>query len=120
MIDAAGNPVEGVRIGLVRHSGQSGYDSGIFTKTDNNGRFAFKEPVLAGDEVEKQSLSLVITKDGYAGFDSRKIALEKKASPLIDLATFTLQPAQSCRFAWSTRTTSRSRAPWSNLVTRTP
>ena len=95
MIDVAGNPVEGVRIGLVRGSGQSGYDSGIFTTTDNDGRFAFKEPLPEEGEVEKQSLRLVITKDGYAGFDSRKIPLEKKASPLIDLATFTLQPAQS-------------------------
>ena len=81
VIDVAGNPVEGVRIGLVRGSGQSGYDSGIFTTTDNDGRFAFKEPLPEEGEVEKQSLRLVITKDGYAGFDSRKIPPRKESVP---------------------------------------
>ena len=95
VVDAAGSPVKGVRIGLVRESGNSGGDSGIFTKTDNDGQFAFKEPVPWQDEVEKQSLSLVITKDGYSGFDSRSIPLKEKVSPTINLGTFTLQPAQS-------------------------
>ena len=94
VVDAAGNPVEAVRVGaaLATPSGGSG-DTAEFATTDKDGRFALK--LTMPESKEKHHLMLVITKDGYAGFDSPKIAMPKEATPVVEVGKFVLQTGQS-------------------------
>ncbi len=87
--DKTGKPLEAVRIGaaLGRLGGGSSVTDSSAT-TDVDGRFLLS--VELSPERSKEVLQLVITKDGYAGFDSPRIDLPDKTSAAIDVGTYTL------------------------------
>ncbi len=94
IVDAAGKPIAAVRVGSAIGSsdGSSGVTKSVAT-TDTDGQFVLNVPM---PEASKEShLILIVTKDGYAGFDSPRIRLPKKVSRVIDVGKLTLQPGQS-------------------------
>ena len=93
IFDVAGNPLDAVRVGsAVGSSGGSG-DTGIFTTTGADGRFILN--LEMPESKQKHHLRLIITKDGYAGFDSPRVDFSHKASAVIDLGKFTLRRGHS-------------------------
>ncbi len=71
-----------------------GGDTGSEATTDRDGRFLLK--VTTGSDQDRE-LNLIITKDGYASFDSPTTKVPKQPAGVIDLGQFTLQPGRSAR-----------------------
>jgi beta-lactamase regulating signal transducer with metallopeptidase domain/thiol-disulfide isomerase/thioredoxin len=96
IVDAAGSPFEGVRVGVVRGIEKGGSaDTSKSEITDRDGRFVVKLKMNANGEPEGAFIELVISKEGYASFDTRKIYFPKQAGPAIDVGTLSLYPGQS-------------------------
>lgn len=97
VIDVDGNPLSGVRVGVVSgmQGGGSG-DTGEATKSKLDGRFEFDIPLFEynNQSVENQQFSVVLTKDGFAGIDTHSIDVSKEFPP-IDFKTLTLRPGYS-------------------------
>ena len=86
--DAVGVP--GATVGIVFHSGGGSAAGGIETVTDKDGRFSLDVPQIS----KAERISLTVTCDGYAGFDTEPIKLAKPAERRIDAGKITL-PAES-------------------------
>jgi thiol-disulfide isomerase/thioredoxin len=93
IVDEGGAPVEAVRVGLVTGSDTGSGDTRIFATTDERGRFELDAPIQ--DSKQKHWVNLVVTKEGYASFDSRHFDIPQKASDAIDCGKLTLPPACS-------------------------
>ncbi len=91
IVDSQDKPLAGVRVGVVLGiRGGGGGDTGVFDMTDDDGRFQLSVGVPKSKQ--KRTFSLVITGDGYAGFDSPTVDLPTKLSEVIDVGEFTLGP----------------------------
>ena len=90
IVDADGKPLEAVRVGAAIGSagGGSGVTDSVAT-TGQDGRFVLS--MTKRESKDPLQLSLVITKDGYASFDSSTIDLPAKASAVVDVGQFTLR-----------------------------
>jgi thiol-disulfide isomerase/thioredoxin len=94
IVDAAGDPIEGVRVGSAIGSSAGGSSvTDDVAETDQDGQFSLN--LTMPESKKNMHLMLVITKDGYAGFDSRKIDLPTTSAAVIDVGQFTLQAGQS-------------------------
>jgi thiol-disulfide isomerase/thioredoxin len=90
VVDKAGHPLAGVRIGasLGIAGGGSG-DTAKSTQSGNNGRFKLRIPIPKASN--RLYASLILNKEGYAAQDSSRVFLATPPSP-IDSGTMTLQP----------------------------
>lgn len=91
VVDAAGKPIGGVRVGTAIGivSGGSA-ESPAVANTDAEGRFRLEVPL--NDSAHGCVLNFVFNKPGYASADSRRIPLPKKQVQTIDAGKFTLKP----------------------------
>jgi beta-lactamase regulating signal transducer with metallopeptidase domain/thiol-disulfide isomerase/thioredoxin len=90
VVDADGKPLEGVRVGAaISSAGEGGSVTDRVATTGNDGRFVLSTTTHESKNTRK--LSLVITKDGYASFDSPRIDFPAKPSVAINAGKFTLQ-----------------------------
>jgi beta-lactamase regulating signal transducer with metallopeptidase domain/thiol-disulfide isomerase/thioredoxin len=110
IIDADGKPLEGVRVGTAISSAGGGGVTDSVAKTGQDGRFVLSVPL--GESKNALQLSLVITKDGYASFDSQKIALPAKPSEAIDVGQLSLRDGCAIRV----RTVDESGKPLAGAV----
>ncbi len=98
VVDRDDHPLEGVLVALVYHSGQgsgmSGEDEHV--KTDKEGRFLFPSILRMDFDNKPIRLSLRVTKDGYAGIDSRTFLFQPGEADVPQAAeTVRLEPGVS-------------------------
>ncbi|QDV50481.1 M56 family metallopeptidase [Gimesia fumaroli] len=97
VVDAEGKPLTEVRVGVVSgtQGGGSG-DTGVSTKSALDGSFSLDFPIYdyGNQAADKLQFSVVLTQKGYAGMDSRSIAVSKNFVP-IDFKTLTLNRGYS-------------------------
>lgn len=93
IVDAQGAALADVRIGsAVGTRGGSSEWIGV-ANTDAEGWFLLRIPLV--ESPEEQQLTLVITKDGYAAFDSPSISVPRRAGAAIDTGRFVMQKGRS-------------------------
>ncbi len=89
VVDADGIPLGNVRVGSMLGTSAGGGITPDATTTGKDGRFTLS--VEMPDTKEAVYFSLVITKDGYASFDSPRIDMPAKPSPAIDVKKLTMR-----------------------------
>ncbi len=94
IVDADGKPLEGVRVGCATSTanGAGGVGREV-ARTDADGQFNLIRGWFQSADVHY--LQLVLTKDGYAAFDSPRIELPKQAGEPIEVGQITMQPGHS-------------------------
>jgi len=85
IVDVHGDGIEGASLAIAFHSKGGSATSRITATTDNTGRFAVGVPQLRAD----QKVSLVVTRDGYAGMDTEPMDLA-----ISDLGIADVEPIQ--------------------------
>jgi thiol-disulfide isomerase/thioredoxin len=93
IVDETGKPLRGVRVGSAVESSSGGGEWDAAANTDNEGRFCLRVPLVESTEV--LHLRLVLNKEGYAGFESRKFPLPIQPIETIDVGKLTLPPGHS-------------------------
>ncbi len=96
VVDAKQQPIRGAKVGLA--SGRKDAGSGmsqISTISDERGEFNLNVKQYEAHQPGLQ-YSVVVTKDGFAGRDSRPFDV-KKGFPTIDVGTIALQPGHAAR-----------------------
>lgn len=93
IVDESGKPLSGVRVGSAIGSASGSGESDAAADTDEGGRFHLQVPLL--ESTEELHLMFVLSKEGYAGFDSRTFPLSKEPTEMIDVGTLTLPPGHS-------------------------
>jgi len=76
VIDAKSAPIAGAQVALVYASKNGSGMSGLQATTDAEGRYRIPSIPHDADPAENPKLMLVVTKDGYAGIDSRPFAFQ--------------------------------------------
>jgi beta-lactamase regulating signal transducer with metallopeptidase domain/thiol-disulfide isomerase/thioredoxin len=96
IVDSDNRPLNEVKIGFAfGHKGGSGMQIES-VQTDSEGRFTAELPVPPRmiERADEHQVKLVLTKDGFAGKDSRYHSLSTDLKP-IDVGTITMQPGYS-------------------------
>lgn len=93
IVDMDGNPIAGVRIGCAIGAKETSGLTELQTDSGADGRFAIKIP-LAPWTVDG-NLQLILSKDGFAAVDSRRIKIPGQAGTAIEVGSFPLQPGFS-------------------------
>lgn len=95
VVDVSKAPVAGVRLAMVWHEEQHGSSgmSGFTATSDDRGDFRFRSIPRKSVEGKPIRVSLVVTKDGFAGIDTAPFRFEPRAGETTQTAaTITLAP----------------------------
>jgi RNA polymerase sigma factor (sigma-70 family) len=100
VVDVSGQPVAGALVALIRveEHGGSGMsaDDGHNVMTDAQGAFRLRSIPRAGSTGKPVTIQLAVTKEGYAGIDTKRIVFQPGAGNAIQVAEIvTLTPGVS-------------------------
>lgn len=93
IVDAAGKPIDDVRVGMA--AGIKGGGNGEWpstSKTDAEGKFRLKVPLTETNQ--DMIVNFSFNKDGFACLDSRSFPLPKKSAETMDAGKFILKPGR--------------------------
>jgi beta-lactamase regulating signal transducer with metallopeptidase domain/thiol-disulfide isomerase/thioredoxin len=95
VVDVDGDPLAGVRIGAAIGSKGGGSAAQLEEATSAaDGRFSLEVPIYSHQHVSGGQFSVILTKDGYAAMDSRRLDGEADFTP-IDFGMLPMRPGCS-------------------------
>jgi thiol-disulfide isomerase/thioredoxin len=97
VVDENDRPVAGATVALGMNSGQSSMMTELAADSDANGRFVIQHVPTKELEDATTRLFVVVTKDGYAGLDSKPNALPVDKKRPLDLGRIRLAHGRSIR-----------------------